>query len=140
MQQVVARVKTDIYLWNFSFTKSNFETLIKSAHKCEKLTITFGNFSANEEFDFSGPKYSIRSIYFWNSALFNAYNFWDTHPERFENIIKGIKKSELKDSLRKIDTKDSGLDISQVQRMLNNHGLFLCSNLQVFRILKLLRK
>jgi hypothetical protein len=82
-----------------------------------------GNFEADQEFDFEGPDYKISLLSFYNAGYKNKFNHWDEHPERVENIIKGIKGSGLRDSLQKLDVKECKIGKEEVQKMLDKHGL-----------------
>jgi hypothetical protein len=115
-------VSKEIFLKNFEFNKEELEIIVKASSGCERLIIRYCKIEAEQEFDFSGPQYQTSYLGF--SQCGHKYkNNWDTHNYRFENIVKGIKKSQLKDSLSKIDVHSTYIRKSIAQEILNQHGL-----------------
>jgi hypothetical protein len=55
--------------------------------------------------------------------MIRRYNHWNDHPERFENIVLGIKNCNLKHSLTEIDLFNSGISLETAQILLEKHGL-----------------
>ena len=50
---------------------------------------------------------------------------WSKHPERFENVVKGIKNSSLKDSLKTVVVHSNTYCIgsAKAREILDKHGL-----------------
>jgi hypothetical protein len=99
------------------------EEVVKASYACDRLVIFSGNFEANQELNFDGPEYKISLLSFRNAGYLNKFNHWDKHPERIENIIKGIKESGLRDSLHELDVNNCIIKKEEVQKMLDKHEL-----------------
>jgi hypothetical protein len=53
---------------------------------------------------------------------YRTYSNWEENPLRFENIVKGIKQSGLKNSLKQIDIYQCGISKDKAQEVLNSYG------------------
>jgi hypothetical protein len=123
IKERLTRVRKEIYLENFDFSKTTFEQVVKASNKWKRLIFDYGKFDAEQEFDFSGPEYEIELLSFFNSDFNPPFNEWGKYPERLENIIKGIKNSGLSKSLKKLDVNVWGIGRKKVQALLDKHGL-----------------
>jgi hypothetical protein len=50
-------------------------------------------------------------------------NAWGANSYRFENIVKGIKNSKLRHSLKALSVCDCEIGKEKAQQILNSHGL-----------------
>jgi len=48
---------------------------------------------------------------------------WNEYPERFENIVKAISKSNLKDSLTIININSCNISVSKVEEQLSKYNI-----------------
>jgi hypothetical protein len=122
LTKCLPNVKREVYIKFCNFSQKWFELIVKSSAKCQRLSITSCTIDGDEEYDFSGPKFVISylNLRCWGCS---AYNKWESNPHRFENIIKGISKSGLKDSLKKLNIYDCDIEKDKVEEVLDQYGL-----------------
>jgi hypothetical protein len=99
------------------------EEVVKASSECDRLVLDAGNFEAYQEFDFKGSDYKTSLLSFYGAEYENKFDNWNEHPERVENVIKGIRKSGLRYSLQKLDVNECKIGKEEVQKMLDKHGL-----------------
>jgi hypothetical protein len=123
LNKLLPTITKEIYFQFFDFSKTDLEEVVKASSACDRLVLDCGNFKADQEFDFKGPNYKISLLSFYDAGYANKFNHWDEHPERVENIIKGIKRSGLRHSLQMLDVNKCKIGKEEVQKMLDKHGL-----------------
>jgi hypothetical protein len=121
--KALTRATKQIYLSQFDLKKEDLENIVKASSKCSRLILDYANIDADKEFDFSGEEYNISLLSFKDADYDKRYNHWNDHPERFENIVLGIKNCNLKHSLTEIDLFNSGISLETAQILLEKHGL-----------------
>jgi hypothetical protein len=121
LEKALIGVSKELYFYDFKLSYDAFEKIVKASYKCERLVFNYWMYDAEAELDFSGPKYLTNFISFYHCN--HSHNSWGTKSYRFENIVKGIKNCELKNSLTQIDVYYCQIGKSKAQEILNKHGL-----------------
>jgi hypothetical protein len=122
IKSALPKVTNEIYFYWARLTKEFFEEAVKASANCKRLVFDYWYIFTDSECNFSGPKYATHYIGFQFTGH-NGYSTWETIPNRFENIVKGIKSCSLKESLEFINVLSCGITKEQAQQILNNNGL-----------------
>ena len=123
--EAIKRVSKEIYIENLIVGEKDLEKIVKSSCNWERLVIRFSDILYSSALDFSTDSdYKTKSLSFYNWG-YNDYrkSSWLTDSSLFENIVEGIGKSGLKQSLQTVDIKGCKLDKSKVQEMFAKHGM-----------------
>ena len=123
--EAIKGVSKEIYISNLIVGEKDLEEIVKSSWNWERLVIRYSDIHCSSALDFSTDSdYKTKSLSFYNWGLNeNRKSSWMTDSSLFENIVVGIGKSGLKDSLQTVDIQGCKLDKSKVQEMFTKHGM-----------------
>jgi hypothetical protein len=121
LQQILPKITREVYLCGCTFSKECFEIIVKASSKCQRLVFNQCVLYSDDELDFEGPEYNI---YFFGLSFINnpSHRITKDADIKFENIVKAIKQSGLKDSLEQIDISLCGIGKENAQEVLNSYG------------------
>ena len=126
LSEAIKGVSKEIYIQNLVVGKKDYEKIIKSSCNWERLVIRFSDILCSSALDFSTDSdYKTKSLSFYNWGNDSKYrkSSWMADSSLFENIVEGIGKSGLRQSLQTADIKGCQLDKSKVQEMFTKHGM-----------------
>lgn len=114
---------THSYLSALNLNNRELEDIV-TISQWEHLTFHLCKLASEEEFDFCrSAAYTTKTLSFQNCGQEGLSN-WKKYPHRLTNILKAIKNSGLKDSLKELWIDwHCGLTIQEAQEMVNQHGL-----------------
>jgi hypothetical protein len=121
LQQCLPNITREIYLSFCTFSKTCFESIVKASSKCQRLVFDQCTLKSDAEFDFEGPEYNISFFGFRFVPNDSHIKIIDNH-KKFENFVKGIKQSGLKDGLKQIDIGYSRVGKAKAQEVLDSYG------------------
>ena len=122
--EAIKGVSKEIYIENLEVGEKDLEKIIKASCNWERLVIRWSDILCSSALDFSTDSdYKTKSLSFYNWGNSDRKSSWLTDSSLFENIVEGIGKSGLKDSLQTVDIEGCGLDKSKVQEMFTKHGM-----------------
>ena len=123
--EAIKGVSNEIYIANIIVGEKDLEKIVKSSCNWERLVIRYSDILCSSALDFSTDSdYKTKSLSFYNWG-YNVYrkSSWLTDSSLFENIVEGIGKSGLKQSLQTVNIQGCKLDKSKVQEMFTKHGM-----------------
>ena len=119
--EAIKGVSKEIYIENLIVGEKDLEKIVKSSCNWERLVIRWSDILCSSALDFSSDSdYKTKSLSFHNCYRKSS---WLTDSSLFENIVEGIGKSGLKQSLQTVDIQGCKLDKSKVQEMFTKHGM-----------------
>ena len=122
--EAIKGVPKEIYIVNFIVGEKDLEKIVKASCNWERLVIRFSDILCSSALDFSTDSdYKTKSLSFYNWGNDYLKSSWMADSSLFENIVEGIGKSGLKDSLQTVDIQGCKLDKSKVQEMFTKHGM-----------------
>ena len=123
--EAIKGVSKEIYIVNLIVGEKDLEKIIKSSCNWERLVIRYSDIHCSSALDFSTDSdYKTKSLSFYNWGYNDSRkSSWLTDSSLFENIVEGIGKSGLKQSLQTVDIYNCQLDKSKVQEMFTKHGM-----------------
>ena len=123
--EAIKGVSKEIYFENLIVGEEDLEKIVKSSCNWERLVIRYSDILCSSALDFSTDSdYKTKSLSFYNWGCdSDRKSSWKTDFSLFENIVEGIGKSGLKQSLQTVDIKGCKLDKSKVQEMFTKHGM-----------------
>jgi hypothetical protein len=123
LSKCLPSVSDQVFFYCSHFTKTQeLNEIVKACRNSERLVIRAGNLHIDEECDFGENEYRLNTINF--SHCNNCCPVgWAEKPERFENIVKGIAKSKLKDSIKIIGVLEINISKIEAEAILTKHGL-----------------
>ena len=91
LREAVSRTINKCSIYNFNITGYEFCTIVKSSKNVAFLDFQRCKILTDDEWDFDEmDKYSISSMFLFLCGN-SEYSNWDDNPERFLNILSGIK-------------------------------------------------
>ena len=123
--EAIKGVSKEIYIVNLIVGEKDLEKIVKASCNWERLVIRFSDILCSSALDFSiDSDYKTKSLSFYNWGYNDSRkSSWLTDSSLFENIVEGIGKSGLKQSLQTVDIYGCKLDKSKVQEMFTKHGM-----------------
>ena len=123
--EAIKWVSKEIYFENLIVGEKDLEKIVKSSCNWERLVIEFSDILCSSALDFSSDSdYKTKSLSFynWGESSYRKSS-WLNDSSLFENIVEGIGKSGLKQSLQTVNISGWELDESKVQEMFTKHGM-----------------
>mmetsp|Transcript_2630 Transcript_2630/g.2227 ORF Transcript_2630/g.2227 Transcript_2630/m.2227 type:complete len:211 (-) Transcript_2630:28-660(-) len=116
-------VTREIFLHFMEFSAEEIQRIVRSATKTHRLVFSSCKLNTNDHMDFN-----TNSVLTYLSFDCCGYDDsvsmkWDEYPERFENIVKAISKSNLKDSLTIINICNCDISVSKVEEQLSKYNI-----------------
>ena len=123
--EAIKGVSKEIYIEYLEVGEKDLEKIVKSSCNWERLVIRWSDIYCSSALDFSTDSdYKTKSLSFYNwGANSTRKSSWITDSSLFVNIVEGIGKSGLKQSLQTVDIQGCGLVKSKVQEMFTKHGM-----------------
>ena len=122
--EAIKGVSKEIYIVNLIVGEKDLEKIVKASWNWERLVIRYSDILCSSALDFSTDSdYKTKSLSFYTWGGDYRKSSWLTDSSLFENIVEGIGKSGLKQSLQTVDIKGCQLDKSKVQEMFTKHGM-----------------
>ena len=115
-------VTKEAFANRWSYSKQSLERVVKASCNSSRLIISYSKLDWDNEFDFSGPKYSIDYLSFRNWGN-NHGNNWSSNPEKLERIIKAISLCSMKDSLKTLNVCQCRVSVEKAKELLSNYGM-----------------
>ena len=124
LSKAIRSVTNEVYFKNFEFNEKDLEYFIRTACNVEAIAFNFCSIHCSTKMDFGeNIKYKTKTLSFkfcGNMKLKNVTTDWKTNPSAFLNIIDAIGKSELRQSLTKIDiSSNETLDKANIKEYLD---------------------
>ncbi|CAI2387701.1 unnamed protein product [Moneuplotes crassus] len=126
LKSIMPNVFKENYLFWLIIDSDDLEQIVKLSANSERLVLSHCKISTKPSLDFSiSTPYKTQFLGFQYSGSkpWHTEMDWSNHPDRFENIIAGIKNCSLKDSLKIINIHKCGITVSQVESLLLSHNL-----------------
>ena len=117
-------VTKESYIRCFDLSENDLEEIIKTSYHVERLIFRTCDIHCSGTLDFScSEKSNIKTLSFdyWGGNTRNSD--FNSNASWFENIIEGIAKSGIKESLQTIDIRECNLDKDEIQKMLIKYEL-----------------
>ena len=124
--EAIKGVSKEIYFENLIVGEKDLEKIVKSSRNWERLVIRWSDILCSSALDFStDSEYKTKSLSFYNWGYNSKCrkSSWLTDSSLFENIVEGIGKSGLKQSLQTVDIQGCELEKSKVQEMFTKHEI-----------------
>mmetsp|Transcript_2627 Transcript_2627/g.2221 ORF Transcript_2627/g.2221 Transcript_2627/m.2221 type:complete len:211 (-) Transcript_2627:28-660(-) len=121
--QAFQSVTKEINMCYIEFSPEEIQRIIKSATKTQKLVFRACKLHTNDHMNFNTNS-ALTHLSFDRCSYDDSVSMkWDEYPERFENIVKAISKSNLKDSLTIININNCGISVSKVEEQLSKYNI-----------------
>ena len=122
--EAIKGVSKEIYIEYLEVGEKDLEKIVKASCNWERLVIRYSDVLCSSALDFSTDSdYKTKSLSFYNWGHSPRKSSWMSDSSLFENIVEGIGKSGLKQSLQTVDIEGCKLDNSKVQEMFTKHGM-----------------
>jgi len=115
-------VTNEIYLNHMEFKWEEIQRIFRSAIKTQRLIFRRCKLHTTDDMDFN-TDCALTHLSFVACSSYNVSMKWDEYPERFENIVKAISKSNFKDSLTTINIYDCSISASKVKEQLSQYNI-----------------
>ena len=112
------------------FSKEAFEKTVKASANWDNVAFEYSQIDLSSDIDLSGPNYNTSYLLF-DRVGYRKENYWQSHPEQLERVIKAISLSSMKDSLKGLSVHDWGIEVEEVEEMMKKYKL---DNVRVYCI------
>jgi len=121
-------VTTQIFFYWWEVKDSSvFGRLVSASHNASSLVLRCSELALDQQCIFADIPYNIKTLSFGYKRSGDECK-WASNPKRFENIVKSIADSPLKDSLTDIQINDSCIKVDKASEYLNDNG---CSHIKL---------
>ena len=125
LPKLVSATTEEVYLRCLEFSEKEFEQIVRASCNAERLIFEGCEFHCSTALDFgSAIKYKIKTLSFQSWKYTSSPKRradWISAPVCFCNIVKGVSKSRLRDSLQTISIyKNLSLSAKKLQQNLNH--------------------
>lgn len=117
--EVLPRVIFKIILQSFWMNQAQFEAVVRASSQTQVLILSQCRIDTDTQIDFGTDKFSIEHIHFYNTKI---YSEWESASERCSNLVAGICKSKLKDSLIQANFFNYGLSVDEIKNYFEDQG------------------
>ena len=104
-------------IWCLDFSASDFERLFKCCAHVQRLTFCYWKLDLSTPPDLKGPDYKVQYLSFDECGDSHS-NDWKNNKDKVEALLKAVAQSSLKDSLQTLNIISCGLDVKEVEGML----------------------
>ena len=99
------------------FSASEFERLFKCCTHVQRLIFCYSKLDLSIAPDLKGPDYKVQYLSFDECGIYHS-NDWGNNKDKVEALLKAVAQSSLKDSLQTLNISQCGLEVKEVEGML----------------------
>ena len=126
--KAVASITKEVYFYCIDFRAKDLQTVVRAAHKAERIVFNFCNIHCSSGLDFGANlSYKTKFLSFqqWGDMIFRERTTdWKDDSSKFFFIVDAIGSSGLRASLEKLSiANNQTLSKSKVQEELNAKGM-----------------
>lgn len=117
----IKKVKECFFIDYFYLSKEYLRKIFKAGAHLDTIVI-YRCLIDSEMYDFEEMDYSIKNLYLYSIGCASLAN-WKVNPKRFEGLIKGLSKTDIRKSLEHMSIWNWDYEITEAKNILELYGM-----------------